>query len=283
MGTSGTTLCSEVVQTPRVSQAQGRHPATSSASLLCCSPHLQPCPCRRTHTPIPPGCVPGGLLPPPHFGLGPRQGEAALGTSSEQRGPATSLCSSPHLLRPADTLLPQKRPPRTTLSRADKPEQFPHEKLRTSATVYTFLSVPLPCPQPNPELPEGGDKTVLPPTTVPPQQQQRTWHRVGNTHPGNDWVDVTWQTQNRDSDLLANLLSVISRTYANVLKTPVPHPRTPHMQGPSPAPGPGGLPSHLSRPGCGASGNLIGHSVPQFLPLWTGMITGPTSLHSCEA
>lgn len=82
--------------------------------------------------------------------------------SSERRGPATSLCSSSHLLGPADAPLPLKRPPRTALSTADKPQQCRREKLRTGVTVYTFLPVPPPCPQPNPALPEGGHETLLP-------------------------------------------------------------------------------------------------------------------------
>lgn len=181
MGTSGTTLCSEVVQTPRVSQAQGRHPATSPASLLCCSPHLQPCPCRRTHTPIPPGCVPGGLrrlgprpslLPPPYFGLGPRQGEAALGTSSEQRGPATSLCSSPHLLRPADMLLPQKRPPRTTLSRADKPERFPMKNYEPVRLFTLSCRSHYPAPNQTPSSPKVGTRPSCLPPLCPPSNSR---------------------------------------------------------------------------------------------------------------
>lgn len=147
-------------------------PATSSASLLGRSPPRGSSPALQTRAPIPPGFVPGGLcrrgplrpclLPPPHFGLGPRQGEAALGMSLERRGPATSLCNSSHLLGPADAPLPLKRPPRTALSTADKPQQCRREKLRTGVTVYTFLPVPPPCPQPNPALPEGGHETLLP-------------------------------------------------------------------------------------------------------------------------
>lgn len=159
MGTSGTTLCSEVVQTPRVSQAQGRHPATSPASLLCCSPHLHPCPCRRTHTPIPPGWAQGrgrrpwervqskGDQPPP---------SAAPLICSGQR---TRCCLRNALLGPRCPEL---------ISRSS----FPMKNYEPVRLLTLFCRSHYPAPNQTPSSPKVGTRPSCLPPLCPPSNSR---------------------------------------------------------------------------------------------------------------